>query len=320
MAGVTVEFTLPSALFSVRVHVRFRVPGSMFRRSGHTMSGVELLTLNVRTSNSNTEPEHRTQHRSTNANSEAGTRKCERLYYRSVFCLSLDTTTPGGSRAVARDGVVIHEFRGDPDRPHDARLPGDLMALLADTRLGLRDIELYAVATGPGSFTGLRIGIATMQGLAFAGGKPLIGVSGFEALARTVIDGRALSDSSTAQSGPAVATWVDAWRGEVFAARYEGDVEVEPPSVEKPEAVLARIAAPTLFVGDAVPIYGDVIVRVCGDRALFAEPPAPPLAGTIAQLATAQARTGHRPAPDDIRPLYIRRPDAERARDARPVR
>jgi tRNA threonylcarbamoyladenosine biosynthesis protein TsaB len=241
----------------------------------------------------------------------------ERLYYRSVFCLSLDTTTPGGSCAVARDGVVIREWRGDPDRPHDTRLPGDLMALLADTRLGLRDIELYAVATGPGSFTGLRIGIATMQGLAFAAGKPLIGVSGFDALARTVNIGRG---SPAGQRAPAVATWVDAWRGDVFAARYEGEVEVEAPSVEKPDAVLARIAAPTLFVGDAVPIYGDVILRACGDCALFAEPPAPPLAGTIAQLAAEQARAGHRPAPDDIRPLYIRRPDAERARDARSVR
>jgi tRNA threonylcarbamoyladenosine biosynthesis protein TsaB len=262
----------------------------------------------------------------------------ERLYYRSVFCLSLDTTTPGGSCAVARDGVVIRESRGDPDRPHDTRLPGDLMALLADTRLGLRDIELYAVATGPGSFTGLRIGIATMQGLAFAAGKPLIGISGFDALARTVMLGRTVtvgraspkpseggSGSPTVQSPPSVATWVDAWRGEVFAARYEGDVEVEPPSVEKPDAVLARIvlariSAPTLFVGDAVPIYGDLILRACGDRARFAEPPAPALAGTIAQLATEQARVGHHPAPDDIRPLYIRRPDAERARDARPVR
>ena len=237
-----------------------------------------------------------------------------------MVCLSLDTTTPGGSCAVARDGVVIRELRGDPDRPHDTRLPGDLMTLLADTRLGLRDIELYAVATGPGSFTGLRIGIATMQGLAFAAGKPLIGVSGFDALARTVTVGRAVSASPIAERTPAVATWVDAWRGEVFAARYEGDVEVDPPSVEKPDAVLARIAAPTLFVGDAVPIYSEVIRSACGDRALFAEPPAPPLAGTIAQLATQQARAGHRPAPDDIRPLYIRRPDAERARDARPVR
>ena len=223
---------------------------------------------------------------------------------------------------MARDGVVIRELRGDPDRPHDTRLPGDLMTLLADARLALRDVELYAVATGPGSFTGLRIGIATMQGLSFAAGKPLIGISGFDALARAVIVGRG---APTARDARSVATWVDAWRGEVFAARYEGDVEVDPPSVEKPDTVLARIAlariaAPTLFVGDAVPIYGDVILRACGDRALFAEPAAPPLAGTIAQLATEQARAGHHPPPDDIRPLYIRRPDAERARDARPVR
>ena len=239
-----------------------------------------------------------------------------------MVCLSLDTTTPGGSCAVTRDGVVIREWRGDPGRPHDTRLPGDLMTLLADARLALRDVELYAVATGPGSFTGLRIGIATMQGLSFAAGKPLIGISGFDALARAVIVGRG---APTARDARSVATWVDAWRGEVFAARYEGDVEVDPPSVEKPDTVLARIAlariaAPTLFVGDAVPIYGDVILRACGDRALFAEPAAPPLAGTIAQLATEQARAGHHPPPDDIRPLYIRRPDAERARDARPVR
>ena len=215
---------------------------------------------------------------------------------------------------------MIRELRGDPGRPHDARLPGDLMRLLDEAQIDLRTIDVYAVATGPGSFTGLRIGIATMQGLAFAAGKPLIGISGFDALARTVTVARALSGSPTAQSAPAVATWVDAWRGEVFAARYERDLEVDPPSVEKPDAVLARITSPTLFVGDAVPIYAQVIQRACGDRALFAEPAAPPLAGTIAQLAIEQVRLGHHPPPDDVRPLYIRRPDAERARDARPVR
>src|SRR5215207_9948917 len=92
----------------------------------------------------------------------------ERLYYRSVVCLALDTSTPGGSCAVTRDRCVIRELGGDPDRPHDTRLPGDLMALLAEAHIDLRQVDLYAVANGPGSFTGLRIGIATMQGLAFA--------------------------------------------------------------------------------------------------------------------------------------------------------
>jgi tRNA threonylcarbamoyladenosine biosynthesis protein TsaB len=209
---------------------------------------------------------------------------------------------------VARDGVVLNEASGDRNRPHDARLPTDLMALLEGTNLDLRDVDLYAVATGPGSFTGLRIGIATMQGLAYAAGKPLIGISAFDALARSV------------RGAPAVATWVDAWRGEVFAARYEREVEVEPPTVEKPQALLSRIATPTLFIGDAVPVYADVIQRLCGERARFADPPAPALSGTIAQIATEAAVAGHRPGPEEIRPLYVRRPDAELARDARPVR
>ena len=246
-----------------------------------------------------------------------------------VLCLALDTSTPGGSCAVARDGTVIRESIGDRDRPHDSRLPGDLMTLLEGARIALRDVDLYAVATGPGSFTGLRIGIATMQGLAFAAEKPLIGVSGFDALAhiasRSAVKafrqtGRNAVKAFRQTGAPVVATWVDAWRGDVFAARYQHDAQIDPPTVEKPAALLARITEPTLFIGDAIPVYADLIRRTLGDSALLAEPPAPALAATIAHIATRTAETGAQRAPDDIRPLYIRRPDAELARDARPVR
>jgi tRNA A37 threonylcarbamoyladenosine modification protein TsaB len=84
--------------------------------------------------------------------------------------------------------------------------------------------------------------------------------------------------------------------------------------------LLARITEPTLFIGDAIPVYADLIRRTLGDRARLEEPPAPPLAATIAHIASETARAGAQPGPDDIRPLYIRRPDAELARDARPVR
>ena len=212
----------------------------------------------------------------------------------------------------------MHEAVGDRDCPHDSRLPGDLIALLEAARIALPDIDLYAVATGPGSFTGLRIGIATMQGLAFAAGKPLIGVSGFDALAQ--IASRNAVKALRQTRAATVATWVDAWRGDVFAARYQHDVQIDPPSVEKPAALLARITEPTLFIGDAVPVYADLIRHTLGEHALLAEPPAPALAATIAEMAIRTARTGAQPSPDDIRPLYIRRPDAELARDARPVR
>src|SRR5687768_15455561 len=142
-----------------------------------------------------------------------------------MLVLALDTTTKGGSCAVTRDGVVLAEREGDAQRPHDTRLPRDLMALLDDSRIALEEIEIYSVATGPGSFTGLRIGIATMQGLAFAAGKPLIGVSAFDALAQVVARGL----TSSATGGSRIATWIDAWRGEVYAALYEDGQEVEPP-------------------------------------------------------------------------------------------
>jgi tRNA threonylcarbamoyladenosine biosynthesis protein TsaB len=235
-----------------------------------------------------------------------------------VLCLALDTSTPGGSCAVTRDGAVIRESVGDRDCPHDSRLPADLIALLEGARIALPDVDLYAVATGPGSFTGLRIGIATMQGLAFAAGKPLIGVPGFDALAH--IASRNAVQAFRQKRAPAVATWVDAWRGDVFAARYQHDVQIDPPTVEKPAALLARITGATLFIGDAIPVYGDLIRLTLGDRALFADPPAPALAATIAHIATRTARAGAQSVPDDIRPLYIRRPDAEITRDARPVR
>ena len=225
-----------------------------------------------------------------------------------MFCLALDTTTPGGSCAIVRDGRVVREAAGDRDRPHDTRLPRDLITLLEEAHVDLREVDVYAVATGPGSFTGLRIGIATMQGLAFASGKPLVGVSAFDALARMT------------GAAPAVATWVDAWRGEVFAARYEHQIEVDPPTVEPPAALLRRVSAPTIFIGDGASVYAEEIRRTLGDRARFAEPLTPLLAGTIAQMALGSAVSGILPGPDAIRPLYVRRPDAELARDARPIR
>ena len=230
-----------------------------------------------------------------------------------MLVLALDTTTKTGSCAVARDGRVVREIGGDHERPHDARLPGDLMALLERERIAVQAIDAYAVATGPGSFTGLRIGIATMQGLAFAAGKPLVGISAFDALARV---GRFPRASGAGGPGRAerIATWIDAWRGEVYAALYEGGREVEPPVVQRPDVLLSRLPADTRFVGDAAAIYRDLIGA---DR--VAEPAAPLLAGMLARMATDAIRAGHAPPPHAIRPLYVRRSDAELARDARPL-
>ena len=239
-----------------------------------------------------------------------------------MLVLALDTTTPTGSCALARDGRIVCEQVNDAPNAHAEHLPGDLMSLLDRANTRLADIDVFAVATGPGSFTGLRIGIATMQGLSFAEGKPLVGVSGFDALLRIADDD--LPRRSAQSNAGRVATWVDAWRGEVFAALYENGHEVEAPVVSRPEALLESLRSPQpersiLFIGDGARAHADVIRVMLGEMGHIAEPPAPPLAGAIAIIAGERSTSGDH-APHAIRPLYIRRTDAELARDARALR
>src|SRR3954463_13196783 len=127
--------------------------------------------------------------------------------------LALDTTTRAGSVAVVDDGRVLVEQTGDAARTHAERLPAEVLDALAAAGLALRDVELFAVASGPGSFTGLRIGIATIQGFAFVSQKPVVPVSALRALAEPAAEGR--------PAGTRVGAWMDAHRLEVFSALFE---------------------------------------------------------------------------------------------------
>jgi tRNA threonylcarbamoyladenosine biosynthesis protein TsaB len=234
-----------------------------------------------------------------------------------MLVLSLDTTTPKASCAVARDGVVINEEPIDTSRQLALQLPGALREILDLSAIALEEIDAFAVATGPGSFTGLRIGIATMQGLAFGQGKPLIGMSGLTAL-------RAVA--SPAFLGSRIATWVDAWRGDVYSSLFEDGREVGEPVVANPADLLdalarGKAAAYTndiTFIGDGADTYRELIVSRLGHTARLADPASPLLAAVIAMLATIEYKNGRRPPPHAIRPLYVRRTDAELARDRIP--
>lgn len=234
-----------------------------------------------------------------------------------MLVLSLDTTTPKASCAVARDGVVINEEPIDTSRQLALQLPGALRDILDLSAVALDEIDVFAVATGPGSFTGLRIGIATMQGLAFGLSKPLLGISGFTAL-------RAVA--SPAFLGSRIATWVDAWRGDVYAELFEDGQQVGEPIVAKPADLLddltrgkpAAYTNDVLFIGDGAETYRDLIVSRLGHAARMADPVVPLLAAVIAMLATIEYKNGHRPPPHAIRPIYVRRSDAELTRDRIP--
>jgi tRNA threonylcarbamoyladenosine biosynthesis protein TsaB len=227
-----------------------------------------------------------------------------------MLILSLDTTTPKASCAVARDGVILNEEPIDTSRQLALQLPGVLRDILDLSAAALEDIDAFAVATGPGSFTGLRIGIATMQGLAFGQGKPLIGISGLTAL-------RAVA--SPAFLGSRIATWVDAWRGDVYAALFDDGLQMGDPIVARPDDLLDALAPrgfanDVLFIGDGAETYRDLIVSRLGHAARVADPVVPLLAAVIAMLATIEYKNGHRPPPHAIRPIYVRRSDAELGR------
>jgi tRNA threonylcarbamoyladenosine biosynthesis protein TsaB len=236
-----------------------------------------------------------------------------------VTTLALDTTTAAGSLAVARGSDVLLARRGDASRPHGERLPGDVVSLLAAAGLALGEVTLFAVASGPGAFTGLRIGIAAIQGLAFAHDRPVVAVSALDALA--------LAASAGLAPGTRLAAWMDAARQEVFAALYEvpggaaiGLPSIEGPSVGTAAATLARWqphlqARRAAFVGDGAIRYWDAVRGAHPDARLVDD--WPPLAASMIPLALDAASRGLAGPPHAVRPLYVRRSDAEIARDQR---
>lgn len=231
----------------------------------------------------------------------------------AMLVLSLDTSSAAGSAAVVRDAAVVVERAGDGSRTHGERLPRELMRVLEDARVHLRDVDRFAVSIGPGSFTGLRVGIATIQGLAFAQKKLVVPVSSFEALAFPHLAPRS--------PHPATAVWIDAHRGEVFATLYDAAGRVlEAPTSLKPDATLdawssslARLER-VRFAGDGTMLYRDRIAARLGERAAI-EDSVPPLAGAIGRIAAADGARAV--LPHAVVPLYVRRPDAVLARERR---
>jgi len=233
-----------------------------------------------------------------------------------VLVLALDTTTRTGSIAVVRDGITIAQRLGDAASTHGARLPIELIGTLDAAARSLDDVDLLAVAAGPGSFTGLRVGIATMQGLAMARGLRIAPISVLNALAASLTP----RDDRTSSASP-IATWMDAQRGEVFAALFDasGRHAIIEPTAATAARTLEQWRAHSddgplpRFIGDGAVRYAEVIRDTLGNAVEIIEPP--PLAPVIGRLAS--EAPDRAVEPHAVVPIYIRRPDAELARDRR---
>ena len=231
-----------------------------------------------------------------------------------MLVLALDTSAAGGSAAairVAGERTIVVERAGDGTRSHGQRLPVELMDVLREAGATLEDVDRLAVAVGPGSFTGLRVGIATIQGLALARTLPVTPVSTFEALAW-----------QARGSTGAIAAWVDAHRGEVFATLLapDGRTVLAPATALGPKATLDAwrgALAPfggVRFLGDGAVRYRDVIRERLGAQAEI-DAAAPMLAAAIGWIAVTEPDRAVRP--HALVPQYVRRPDVELTRDRR---
>ena len=227
--------------------------------------------------------------------------------------LAMDTSARVCSVAVLEDGVLRSEQCTNLNLTHSEMLMPMVEAALDASGLTIKDMDLFAVAKGPGSFTGLRIGVSTVKALGHACGKPVCGVMTLDALAM----------NAAHHVGDVVAL-MDARRGQVYAARYRGDgrhiQRVGEPEAISLQAYLTRetFSQDVLLLGDGVAPNEAAIKELLGQRAILALPHIRlQRAASIAVLAEKMADSGESMDQDALQPLYLRLSQAERERARR---
>ncbi|MDY6987413.1 MAG: tRNA (adenosine(37)-N6)-threonylcarbamoyltransferase complex dimerization subunit type 1 TsaB [Thermodesulfobacteriota bacterium] len=220
--------------------------------------------------------------------------------------LAIDTSTRTGSVALLEDDTMVAELQVSSSKTHAKRLMAVIDATLHLAGLGLEALDAFAVTIGPGSFTGLRIGISAVKGLAFATGKPVAGVSTLEALAYQF-----------PWFPGFVCPLLDARKGEVYTALYkcggrETLEKVSSDSAVRPKEWLEGIQETCLFVGDGAVAYKEMIEEIVGRRARFAPSYLhAPRASVVGALGFEQISRGETADVSELVPFYIRQSDAE---------
>jgi tRNA threonylcarbamoyladenosine biosynthesis protein TsaB len=225
----------------------------------------------------------------------------------SMIVLGIETAGPLGSVALLRSGHPVRELTFGASRRLGAELAPTIQDLLEAEGLGpTTPPDLVVVDTGPGSYTGLRIGLAAAKGLAFAWGRPLVGVPTSDALGAQACEG---------QRATRVLCALDAARGEIYASLYECVGEslrlIEPGALFAPQALSERLKSPTLVVGDAASSLANK------ERGIVASELTWPTASRVALVGQQRYMAGARDNALDMCPIYYRPNEAEEQRRKR---
>ena len=216
--------------------------------------------------------------------------------------LSVDTSTAACSIVLSVDGRLEGEVNVESEETHSVRLLPGIETLLRSCGCGIKDVDVFAVVCGPGSFTGVRIGLTTIKGLAESLAKPTIPVTAFEAWVEKFPE----------QEGILVPV-IDARRGEIYGAVYSRSgaaTEVlSPGRVERVPELLASIShSQVCFVGGGAALYEPVIAARPGWRVLDSDPY---LGRAVSQIAFRRAEAKSFVSAAGLQAYYLRRPDAE---------
>ncbi len=219
--------------------------------------------------------------------------------------LAIDTSALTATAAILADEKLVCEISTTTALNHSVTVMPMIDELLRKVNMDISEIDLFACSEGPGSFTGLRIGIGTVKGLAYGLEKKVVGVSTLLALAHNI-----------SYTDFVIAPIMDARRNQVYNAlyKYEGGslTEITPPRALSIEELCGEISEKTIFVGDGVLAYKDKIKEILGDKALFASPQ------NMLQRAGSVACAAQGLTPVDAEELtavYLRKPQAERERE-----
>lgn len=222
-----------------------------------------------------------------------------------MYILGIETATMTGSVALLTEHSLLAEETVNTKTTHAERLISAIDHVCAAASLMLREIDGIAVSAGPGSFTGLRIGVTTAKTLAYALRKPIVAVSSLDALA-----------SQFLYSSLLICPILDARKKEVYAACYRNSAaqarRISDYAVLSPRSLAQDLHEPTLFLGDGVIAYQQQLEAALGERALFADPAhLLPRGSLVAKLGLDRLAAGEQDDAFALTPRYLRKSDAE---------
>ncbi|MGD9346658.1 MAG: tRNA (adenosine(37)-N6)-threonylcarbamoyltransferase complex dimerization subunit type 1 TsaB [Candidatus Aminicenantes bacterium] len=223
-----------------------------------------------------------------------------------MLILAVDTTTPHGSVALLENSSLLAEVNGTTSLTHSERLLPAVDLILLQRNLTIKDVEAFAVAVGPGSFTGIRIGLSTIKSFALATRKPIAPVSTLEALAIKL----------KLPHNRLLCPLLDARKGEVYAALFEvkkGElIEIVPQGVYAPDHFFASLPAHRIlsFIGNGVDVWKKKIFEYFKDKARFSSRSLF-IAHEVGLLGYGLLKKGLGQDFREVKPLYFRRSQAE---------